>query len=146
MNDKTHPKEKLDILIVEHGEIVDKIKEIIDWWSQLEEKGLPKYGEMAMYVNELRDLLATHYSEEENEYFVLIKKEFPEIDLEIRKMEIEHEKLLLKLDQFIAKLNLPGSGFQSWNEVMTDFQEFLKPFNEHEILETRIIQEALKRK
>ncbi len=144
MNQLTAFRKELESLLNEHNAILDKIEEIINWWAQLEEKGLPKYGEMGMHIHELRDMLATHYEEEEEKgYFEQIKENYPEIDFKDRDFVKEHSHLLMQLNIFAEKLSLPEPAFKNWNEAMEEFEAFLKQFNNHERAETRIINKVL---
>lgn len=140
-------REQLEGVIREHGEIIDKIKEIVDWWSQLDELGSPKYGEMGMHAKELREILVKHYQDEEEKcYFELIRNEFPEIENAHHDFEKEHKLLLAKLDEVIACLCVPEPKLHNWREAMKLFEEFLKPFHEHEMKETQILKKVLSTK
>ena len=84
-------RKELESLLNEHHAIIDKIEEIIIWWSQLEEKGLPKYGEMGMHIHELREMLAARYEDEEEKgYFLQLHQDFPELEINNEQFHEEH--------------------------------------------------------
>lgn len=146
MTELTLTRKELETLVNEHDAIIDKIEEIIDWWTQLEAKGIPKFSEMGMHVNELRVMLADHYAEEEKlDCYNQIRNEFPKMEINKDNIQEEHKKLLDQLDKFSKKLDCKEPCFKNWNEALEQFNAILKEFHEHETYENQIILRALEK-
>ncbi len=143
MNEKMNSHEHLQFLLDEHAEIHSHMKELNDWWVQLYEKGLPKFGEMGTRVEGFRDLLAKHFDDEEQEgYFKPIFDESPGFCIMVPDFKKQHAEILCRIDDFTTRLKETESPFQSWNEALQKFEEILADLREHEDQEIKMVQEA----
>ncbi|QDT91556.1 hemerythrin domain-containing protein [Gimesia algae] len=143
MNQKTNSHEHLQFLLDEHEEIFSHMQELKDWWAQLDEKGLPKFGEMGTRVKGFRDLLAKHFDDEEQEgYFKPVFDEAPGFCIMVPDFKKTHAEILFRIDDFITRLKETEPPFQNWNKALKEFEEILADLHEHEDQEVKMVQEA----
>jgi len=143
MNEKVNSHEHLQFLLDEHEEIISHIRELKDWWDQLNEKGLPKFGEMGTRVKGFRDLLAKHFDDEEQEgYFKPVFDESPGFCIMVPDFKIKHAEILSRIDDFTTRLKKTEPPFQNWNKALMEFEEILADLREHEDQEIKMVQEA----
>jgi hypothetical protein len=65
MSPKPDAATSLNAFLEEHQRLARRIAELRQWWWELDELGVRKFGEMAFRVQDLRDLLEEHFAEEE---------------------------------------------------------------------------------
>ncbi len=65
MAEKSQTKSSSCTFLEEHQDLMRRIAELRKWWSELDALGIRKFGETAFRIEELRDLLAEHFAEEE---------------------------------------------------------------------------------
>jgi hypothetical protein len=95
----------LRAFLEEHQKLTRRIAELRRWWSELDELGIRKFGEMASRVQELRDLLAAHFAEEESGgYLSSALAAAPEFTAQAAALGGEHAQFLERLDHLIARL------------------------------------------
>jgi len=129
----------------EHEELSRQIDEMKCFWREVNELGQgPKYEEMAYRVQNLREQLKNHFDSETKEGYL----SSPQIKSSIYAEQAEilgqqHAQLLDSLDRFIAALKQCDSAFHCWQEVRSDFDEFLKTLYQHEASETKLVENAM---
>ncbi|MCA9003628.1 MAG: hemerythrin domain-containing protein [Planctomycetaceae bacterium] len=149
-NQMPHPVESVKIthehlqyLLDEHEEILSHIKDLNQWWTELDEHGLPKYGEMGTRMEGLRDLLSKHFSDEEQEgYFKPLMDEEPGFCIMVPDFKERHKEFLNRLDDFSVRLKQSKPPFQSWNEALQEFKSLLGDLRTNEKREIERVQEA----
>lgn len=133
----------LQFLLDEHEEILAQLEKLKDWWLQLNEKGLPKFGEMGTRVDDFRDLLAKHFNDEEQEgYFKPVFDESPGFCIMVPDFKKKHTEILNRIDNFTTQLKKIESPLQNWNQALKEFEEILTDLRAHEDQEVRMVQEA----
>lgn len=143
MDKKTKSHERFRYLLDEHEEILAHMEELNDWWTQLYEKGLPKFGEMGTRVEQFRDLLAKHFADEEKAgYFKPVFDESPGFCIMVPDFKIKHEEILSRIDDFITRLRKSEPPFQHWKEALNEFEKLLADLHQHEDQEIKMVQEA----
>ena len=143
MNNNVNPHKHLQFLLDEHEKIISHIRELKDWWDQLNEKGLPKFEEMGTRVKGFRDLLAKHFVDEEREgYFKPVFDEAPGFCIMVPDFKKTHAEILCRMDDFITQLKETEHPFQSWGEALQKLEEILADLRKHEDQEIKMVQQA----
>lgn len=143
MEKKMNSHEHLQHLLDEHEQILSHIKELNDWWAELDECGLPKFGEMGTRVEGFRDLLAKHFSDEEQEgYFKPVLDESPGFCIMVPDFKKKHSTFLCRIDDFVARLKQTEPPFKNWSEALKEFETLLADLRENETQEINMVQNA----
>ncbi|WP_339730683.1 hemerythrin domain-containing protein [uncultured Gimesia sp.] len=143
MNKNTNSHEHLQNLLDEHEQILSHMKTLNDWWTELDERGLPKFGEMGTRVQKFRDLLAKHFEDEEQEgYFKPVLDESPGFCIMVPDFKEKHSTILTQIDDFISRLKQPEPPFENWSAALQEFETLLADLREHENKEIKMVQEA----
>jgi Hemerythrin HHE cation binding domain len=133
----------LHTFVEEHLELNRQIAELRKWWSELDELGLPKFGEMAFRVEELRNLLAEHFDEEErNGILDSAAKVAPEFAAQSARFQQEHHQFLDRLDRLIAEARLPQPPSALWRSARHEIEDVLSVLKQHEESENALVQAA----
>jgi hypothetical protein len=127
----------------EHDKLMRRIAEIRNWWSELDQFGLPKFGEMGMRVEELRDLLAEHFAEEEKGgELASALAVAPHFSRRAHELEAQHGQILERLNDFINRLTMSEPPFSSWQGACEEFEAIVAELRQHERAEHEIVQSA----
>ncbi|WP_417383358.1 hemerythrin domain-containing protein [Gimesia sp.] len=149
-NQMPHPEnsvkvthEHLQYLLDEHEEILSHIRDLNQWWTELDEHGMPKYGEMGTRMEGLRDLLAKHFNDEEQEgYFKPLMDEEPGFCIMVPDFKERHKEFLTRLDDFSVRLKQSKPPFQNWNEALQELKSLLGDLRTNEKREIDRVREA----
>ncbi|WP_339687428.1 hemerythrin domain-containing protein [Gimesia maris] len=140
---KKNSHEHLQYLLDGHEQILEHIKELNHWWRELDERGLPKYGEMGTRMEGLRDLLSKHFHDEEQEgYFKPVMDESPGFCIMVPDFREKHKKFLTQIGDFSTRLKQSEPPFQNWNEALTELQGLLDELRISENEEIQHVREA----
>lgn len=143
---KKDPHEHLQYLLDEHEQLLAHMKDLNRWWTELDEHGLPKFGEMGTRVAGFRDLLAKHFEDEEQEgYFKPLMDEEPGFCIMVPDFQKKHAVTLSRFDDFIDRLKQSQPPFKNWSEAMREFDSLMSDIREHENREIRLVQEAFEK-
>jgi len=143
MSDKPAPEDIGRKLLAEHRQLYQQIEEIRTWWHEADELGTPKFGEMADYVQRIRDLLAQHFAdEEEGGYLAGVLEAAPRFTPQAEELVEQHPQMLSRLDDFIARLRVREPPFKSWQEAHNEFEDILETLRAHDAAENEIAQAA----
>ncbi len=127
----------------EDRELETRIDEVRDWMLEVNQLGIPHFGETATRLRPLRERLFIHFGRE-NELISQLANFYPASSPEIeavRKQSIaDHDQLLSRLENLIDRLNLPEPPFQSWTEAMDEVSMFVDAIEQHEDRESDSIQ------
>ena len=136
----------LQKLVDEHDQLSKQIADLQQFWHEVNELGEgPKYEEMGSRVQNLRTALADHIAEEEQGgYLAPDFEREPKFAAKAESLRQQHQKFLATLDDLIKNLKTCDSAYRCWQEVRTDFDDFLNRLREHEAAETAIVDAALK--
>jgi iron-sulfur cluster repair protein YtfE (RIC family) len=133
----------LQTFLDEHLQLNRRIADLCKWWSELDQLGTPKFGEMAFRVEELRNLLAEHFAEEERGGYLASALEVaPRFAAQSAELCRQHRQFLDRLDDLIARARAaePPSGL--WRAARSEIQELLADLDHHERSENAIVQGA----
>jgi|TARA_R100001480_G_scaffold58717_1_gene71711 hypothetical protein len=138
--------EHLQYLLDEHEQILSHIKDLNQWWTELDEHGLPKYGEMGTRMEGLRDLLSRHFNDEEQEgYFKPLMDEEPGFCIMVPDFREQHNEFLTRLDDFSARLKQPVPPFKNWNEALEELKSLLAQLRTNEKREFEQVRKAFQK-
>lgn len=143
---QTDSETLLKSLQSEHDELLEGIKDIEQFWTEVNELGKgPKYEEMASRVHQLRQRLKRHFAEEERGgYLAPVVAAVPQLGSEAAELKQQHQVFLNALDRFSQHLENRDSAFHNWDEVHAEVEEFLRELHEHESAEMELVQKGLR--
>lgn len=138
------PQQLLQVLSDEHEEVQTEIAEVKQFWSEVNQLGIrPKYEEMGFRISHLRNLLEKHFAFEEQGGNLESAVAATKCDSsKAKQLMQDHVEFLKSLDKFIARLECCESAYTCWQEVKSEFDEFLKRLEKHEAEETAIVRQA----
>ena len=113
------------------------------WMRDVEQLGVPRFGETATRLVPFRTLLAKHFDEENEMLDELAKSyssESPEIAAMRRQATQDHVNLLANLDDFTGRLSDLEPPFQSWQAAMQEFDLLYIQIEQHEDQESENLQ------
>lgn len=143
MTEKTVSSHSLRWLLEDHLVLRRRIAEMRQWWAELDELGLPKFGEMGTRLEELRDLLAEHFADEERDgYLAAALAAAPRFSRKAEELREQHGQFLEDLNNFINRLKASECGFTCWHEARDEFEAFIQRLGEHDRAENEIVQTA----
>ncbi len=143
MTKNANSSQSLTRLLEEHRELMGRITELRKWWSELDQFGLPKFGEMGTRVEELRDILAEHFAEEEKDgYLAQALAVAPQYTQKAEELQKQHGQMLETLGDFSDRLELSQPPFESWQKARDEFEGIVAGLRQHERAENEIVQSA----
>jgi ABC-type transporter Mla subunit MlaD len=127
----------------EHQILARRIAELRQWWSELDALGVRKFGETAFRIEELRDLLAEHFAEEEQGgYLSAALASAPEFTGQAADLLQQHARFLDRLDKLIAVIRESESASDYWRTARNDLEQLLADLRRHEQSENALVQAA----
>ncbi|QDV40361.1 hypothetical protein Enr13x_01670 [Stieleria neptunia] len=126
----------------------ESLRELRDWMKQIEQLGVPHFGETADRLQPLRDGLVKHF-DHEDEMIASIGKSLPEPSADFDHLRSDscngHDLLRAHLDDLSARLRETDPPFSSWQAAMQEVEGFIDRLEQHELTETRAIQALLQK-
>ncbi|WP_182869554.1 hemerythrin domain-containing protein [Rhodopirellula sp. JC639] len=123
------------------------LREIRAWMKEVEQLGIPHFGETATRLEPLRDRLVKHF-EREDEMITQLASSLVEPSAEFDHLRFEstneHGLMLAHLDDLLARLSQTDPPFRSWQAAMQEVEKFVHRLEQHESTETRSIGILLK--
>lgn len=111
------------------------INEVRAWMREVEQRGIPHFGETAAQLAPLRARLLQHFEREDrmlHQIAELFLAPTPEIDAVRTQALHEHDQLLFALDELRARLSKLQPPFASWQAAMREVDEFFSSLEQHE--------------
>jgi iron-sulfur cluster repair protein YtfE (RIC family) len=105
------------------------------WAYEVAQRGVPRFGETAGKLKQLRQRLVTHFEREDglSTQFVALRGGLsPEPEANRRMVTHDHASLLTQLDSLIEKLNELEPPFASWQEAIEQVERFIDVLDQHE--------------
>jgi len=119
----------------EDRELEAFIDQVRDWMLEVNQLGIPHFGETATRLRPLRTRLVTHF-EHEDEMVAQLSKLYPPSSPEIEAVRSQsshdHRQLLARLDELIDRLDQPDPTFTSWQAAMDEVELFVNALEQHE--------------
>jgi iron-sulfur cluster repair protein YtfE (RIC family) len=113
------------------------------WWTELDQLGTPKFGEMGTQVQNLRNILAEHFAAEEKDgYLAPVIAVAPYLSRQANELQSQHGHLLESLNDFISRLQMSEPPFESWQAAYRELETLLLDLRRHEQAENEAVQAA----
>lgn len=130
-------------MLTEHAELMIQLAMLLKWWNEVQQLGIPRFGEMGGRLSDLRKQLKVHFDDEEaGGYMSDVLALAPHLSSRAEKLRGQHRQLLTMLDEFISKLRANEPSFGGWIETRQQLDEFLTALREHEVAENNLVQSA----
>lgn len=143
MSDQHARASQLDSFLNEHRDLMHRVAGLRGWWSEVAELGLPRFGELASRLVELRDILADHFRrEEQGGYMKPALSVAPQLAHQISELQSQHEVFLERIDDLVSRLRCCDPEFPGWQVAKEEFEEVLSNLREHEVAENLLMQSA----
>lgn len=110
----------------QHHRLQDLVKQLRCWLYEVEQFGVPKFGETGFRLRHFQTTLMEHFD-------CCRKRRGENCDPSI---EQESKLLLMRLTDLIGRLEMPDPPFESWQELVRCLKEFS---DDLECLETRLV-------
>ena len=111
------------------------IDQVRAWMREVEQRGIPHFGETAARLVPLRERLVQHFEREDkmlHQIADLFLAPTPEIDSVRTQALHEHDQLLFALDELRGRLAKLQPPFESWQAAMREVEEFFAALEQHE--------------
>lgn len=136
-------RQQFETLFDAQCELMKQVDDLRQWWREVDELGVPKYGEMVSRIQVLRDSVAAHFrSEEEGGYLAAALAIAPQFTQQAEILLAQHAGFLESLDRFATNLQADHPAFNSWQDVRDEFDKFVLEIRKHESAENAIMQAA----
>jgi hypothetical protein len=143
MYDEHEPHSLYKAMLEEHRDLMHKIHDLRTWLEQIGDYGRPRFGELGMRIQPLRDELQHHFEEEEADgYLVEALAIAPQFAREAEELRQQHGGFLNELDALIGKLCEREPRFTGWMQARDGIEAILTRIRKHEGRETAIVQAA----
>ena len=122
------------------------IQDLRGWMKEVNQLGIPHFGEAATRLSALRQRLLEHFHSE-NEIIASLGEHFPDSDASLNQLQsrsaADHQAMMQRIDSLMERLNRLEPPFESWMSAMKEIEAFVTSLNEHEEEETRHITAML---
>ena len=111
------------------------IEEIRDWMSEVNQLGIPHFGEAASRLEPLRECLLEHFAREDQilaRLAELYPAASPEVEAFKRQTDADHQTLVGRLDDLRIRLKETDPQFESWTSAMEEVDVFFEAMEQHE--------------
>jgi hypothetical protein len=115
--------------------LATSIAQIRDWMVEVNQLGIPHFGETAAKLRPLRSSLETHFLREDAmlaKLAELYPSNSPEVMAFKRQTGLDHHALLTRLDKLLGRLGETDPQFPSWTAAMDEVDVFFEAMEQHE--------------
>lgn len=115
------------------------IDQVRDWMWEVNQLGVPQFGETAVRMQPLRKTLVVHFEREDEilqKLSELYSASSPEIEAFRRQTALDHRSLLTRLDDLDMRLTEVDPQFESWTAAMNEVDVFFEAMQQHELQES----------
>lgn len=111
------------------------IDELQAWMKEVNQLGIPHFGEAADRLTALRNRMIQHF-EREDEIVKSLAIHFEESDPSLKALQEvasrDHQKILRRLDGLMQRLSQLEPPFESWVAAMQEIESFVNSLHRHE--------------
>ena len=127
----------------EDRSLENDIDQVRDWMGEVNQLGIPHFGETATRLGPLRRRLVEHFEHEDAMIAELAKSYLPtspEMNGVREQASRDHQQLLARLDDLIQRLSQSEPPFESWQAATDEVELFVEQLEQHEDHETDMIE------
>jgi hypothetical protein len=126
-----------------HSALHREIDDMKAWCHEAEEIGQPRFGQLGIRLQALRDHVAGHFAaEERGGYMSPVVSADPRFAVPAEELLAEHARILTRFDEVAAKLAQTPAGYTCWSEGQHDICSVLADLERHEHAENELWQSA----
>jgi len=122
------------------------IDELRGWMREVNQLGIPHFGEAAARLTSLRSRLMRHF-EREHQIIASLANHFSGTDSALETLKAhaqrDHAAMLNQLDELMQRLNQLDPPFCSWLAAMEEIEAFVSRLWQHERLESGYVSTIL---
>ena len=120
---------------LEDRDLETSIDQVRNWMQEVNQLGIPHFGETATRLRPLRDRMLVHFAREDQmigQLADLYPTSSPEVDAVRRQASRDHDQLSERLDNLIERLDQVVPPFASWQNAMDEVELFVDALEQHE--------------
>ncbi len=148
MNTKSNhmPSDLFDQWQSEDRQLKSYMDELREWMNQVNQLGIPHFGEAGSRLASLRQRLQQHF-EREDEIVQSLAAHFVASDATVAALRAnsgeDHQLILNRLDSLMKRLHQLEPPFESWLAAMNEIELFVEGLNQHEKDESNYVAAML---
>ncbi len=137
MNTKSHktPYDLFALWQTEDQEMESCIGDLRSWMMEVNQLGIPHFGEAAVRLLTLRNRLLQHF-DRENEIIESLANHFADSEPSMKELRSDsardHLQIMERLDELMERLNELEPPFESWSTAMNEIEAFIDRLHQHE--------------
>jgi hypothetical protein len=140
MNEPTTPRPRVSLPCQEFHAAAEYVVAMRQWIHDVNELGMPHFGELGNRVKCYRKLLAEDFAAEEARGRLSgVGKRRPECWAEIDELRDQHGQFLDELELLQEKLCQDSPPYESWQDAVRHFDELLMEVERHEGRELQLL-------
>jgi len=125
----------------EHQDLSRSIRDTTLWLGQVSQRGIPRFGELAARLSQMRQRMKQHFDREESLGDDLQQaSDCLEVKTTRRRAINDHQHLTQRIDDLIAKLSELEPPFDSFQQAIDQVGLFVDAFEQHEEQEAQGLQ------
>lgn len=128
-------------MLTDHNALMSGICCNRRWIYELCELGMPRFGELATRLRELRSALVSHFHDEEA-FSAALRESGAKVVLN-HDLEKTHQELLQRLDVMISRLQSPHEQFSGWHAAIAEVEALVTDICNHENMEMDGLKKSL---
>lgn len=120
---------------IEDRQLQSVIEELREWMCEVNQLGIPHFGEAGVRLRTLRQRLLLHFSREDAIIKGLAEAHrsgSPQVDNIGTRSADDHQQLLVRLDGLCERLTQLEPPFASWQAAMGEIESFVSALDSHE--------------
>lgn len=125
----------------EHKDLARSIRETTLWLGEVSQRGIPRFGELAARLSQMRRRMKQHFDREETLGDDLQRaSDCLEVKTSRQRAANDHQHLTQRIDDLIAKLSELEPPFESFQQAIDQVGLFVDAFEQHEEQEAQGLQ------
>ena len=134
-------KNAADKMLSDHDALMSGICSNRRWIYELCQLGMPRFGELALRLREMRTALASHFHDEE--VFTAQQLKAGAAVALNHDLVKTHQELLSRLDSMITRLQAEPREFPGWHAAVDEVEKLVTDICHHEDLEMDGLRKSL---
>lgn len=115
--------------------------EIQRWIREVDQFGVPRFGEFGHRLHCYRTLLASEFANEEyHGQLSEVEQRHPECKAEITELHGQHGQFLDQLESLVARLQQDQPVYVSWQDAVTEFSHLMAEIARHQGREDQLLE------